>query len=176
MDDWEQDQDDTGQPFAGVAVFARSELFSRIYDDAMQMVRDAADYLELDGQIDRNSMPDDLAPVYACESMRLTTRLRQVSAWLLAMRAVQEGELSSDDVKGSRYRLGAADVCLGGPVRGAGLLPAQLIDLLGTSRRLYERVARLDNLLFEGAVDQGAANPVDQQLNRLAQAFNRKEE
>lgn len=176
MDDWEQSPDATGQPFAGVTAFARSEMFSRIYDDAMQMVRDAADYLELDGQIDRNSMPDDLAPVYACESMRLTTRLMQVSAWLLAMRAVQEGELSSDDVKGSRYRLGAADVCLGGPVRGAGLLPAQLIDLLGTSRRLYERVARLDNLLFEDAVDQGAANPVDQQLNRLAQAFNRREE
>ena len=176
MDDWEQSPDATGQPFAGVTAFARSEMFSRIYDDAMQMVRDAADYLELDGQIDRNSMPDDLAPVYACECMRLTTRLMQVSAWLLAMRAVQEGELSSDDVKGSRYRLGAADVCLGGPVRGAGLLPAQLIDLLGTSRRLYERVARLDNLLFEDAVDQGAANPVDQQLNRLAQAFNRREE
>jgi regulator of CtrA degradation len=176
MDDWEQDQDVDGQPFAGVTAFARSEMFARIYDDAMQMVRDAADYLELDGQIDRNAMPDDLAPVYACESMRLTTRLMQVSAWLLAMRAVQEGELSGNDVKGSRYRLGAAEVCLGGPVRGAGLLPAQLIDLLGTSRRLYERVARLDGLLFDDVTGDSNANPVDQHLNRLAQAFNRKEE
>lgn len=157
----------------GGAEFARSELFSRLYEQAMDMVRESADYLELDGVIERDGLPKVLAPVYACESMRLTTRLMQISAWLLAMRALREGELSDADVAAQRYRLAGKDVCLGGPVRGAGQLPGQLIELLGTSKRLYERVMRIDASLFDRTDDQDAIqNPITEQLDRLERTFN----
>lgn len=158
-----------------LADFAGSEMFLRIYDDVMGMVREAADYLELDAVIERKRMLDKLAPVFACESMRLTTRLMQVTAWLLAMRAVKGGELTRADFAARNYRLGSREVCLGGPVRGAGLLPPRLIELLGISKRLYEQVLRLDELVFSGTEPPEHANPVGLQHNRIEKAFSRQE-
>ena len=151
--------------------FAASNLFFRIYDQSMQLVREAAEYLELEGVIERQQLSQQMGMVYACESMRLTTRLMQISAWLLAMRAVRQGELQAGDIESRGFRLGAKEVCLSGPVRGAGLLPVRLIDMLGTSRRLYEQVARLDHLLFGNTGRQPAHNPVVAQLSRIEQAF-----
>jgi regulator of CtrA degradation len=153
------------------SAFASSDLFFKIYDESMAMVREAADYLELEGVIERQQLSQKLGLVYACESMRLTTRLMQVSAWLLAMRAIRQGELQAGEIDERGFRLGAKEVCIGDPVRGAGLLPVRLINLLEASKRLYERVARLDQLLFAGAGQLPAHNPVVAQLSRLEQAF-----
>lgn len=152
--------------------FASSDLFFRIYDESMAMVRESADYLELEGVIERQQLSQKLGLVYACESMRLTTRLMQVSAWLLAMRAIRQGELQASDIDERGFRLGAKEVCTGGPVRGAGLLPVRLINLLEASKRLYERVARLDQLLFADTGKLPAHNAVVAQLSRLEQAFS----
>lgn len=153
------------------SAFAASDLFFRIYDQSMAMVRGSADYLELEGVIERQQLSPQLGMVYACESMRLTTRLMQVSAWLLAMRAVRQGDLKAGEIETRGFRLGASEVCLGGPVRGAGLLPVRLINLLEASKRLYERVARLDALLFGHNGQVTALNPVVAQQNRIEQAF-----
>ncbi len=164
------DKDTLADP-ANAGAFAGSDLFYRIYDQSMTMVREAADYLELEGVIDRQHLSQKLGMVYACESMRLTTRLMQISAWLLAMRAVRQGEMAPAEVESRGFRLGAREVCLGGPVRGAGLLPVRLINLLEASKRLYERVSRLDQLMFASDGPLPARNPVIAQLNRIEQAF-----
>jgi len=156
----------------GAGAFAASELFFRIYDQSMAMVREAADYLEVEGAIERRDLSQQMGAVYACESMRLTTRLMQISAWLLAMRAVRQGELTPGDIDARGFRLGAREVCLGGPVRGAGLLPVRLINLLEASKRLYERVARLDQLLFADTGRMPAHNAVVAQIGRIEQAFS----
>ncbi len=166
-------EDTDGQThIVNASAFASSDLFFRIYDQSMAMVREAADYLELEGVIERQQLSQKLGIVYACESMRLTTRLMQVSAWLLAMRAVRQGELEAGDIEERGFRLGAKEVCVGGPVRGAGLLPVRLINLLEASKRLYERVARLDQLLFADTGKLPAHNPVVAQLSRIEQAFS----
>ena len=166
-------EDTDGQAHvANASAFASSDLFFRIYDESMAMVRESADYLELEGVIERQQLSQKLGLVYACESMRLTTRLMQVSAWLLAMRAIRQGELQPGEIDKRGFRLGAKEVCIGGPVRGAGLLPVRLINLLEASKRLYERVARLDQLLFADTGQLPAHNPVVAQLSRLEQAFN----
>ena len=157
---------------ASIAAFAGSNLFRRLYDQSMAMVRDAADYLELEGALERQQLSQKMSLVFACESMRLTTRLMQVSAWLLAMRALREGEISEDDIPAKGFRIGAKEVCLGGPVRGAGLLPVRLIEMLQASRALYERVSRLDQAMFDGNRQQAGENPVISQQARLQQAFS----
>lgn len=154
-----------------VASFANSDMFDRVYHQSMRLVREVADYLELEGVIDRKRSPEKLAPVFACESMRMTTRLMQVTAWLLALRAVKGGELTLEEYAARDYRLGSRTVCLGAPVRGAGLLPARLVELLGASRALYERVLRLDELLFGETAQAVDANPVNTHRNRIEQAF-----
>ncbi|MDP1670871.1 MAG: DUF1465 family protein [Alphaproteobacteria bacterium] len=160
-------------PTNSASTFASSDMFFKIYDESMTMVREAADYLELEGVIERQQLSQKLGIVYACESMRLTTRLMQVSAWLLAMRAVRQGELKGGEIAERGFRLGAREVCVGGPVRGAGLLPVRLINLLEASKRLYERVARLDKLLFDDNTGRlPAHNAVMTQLSRIELAFD----
>lgn len=154
---------------SNATAFASSDQFFRIYDQSMTLIRKAADYLELKGVMDRHALSQHMGAIYACESMRLTTRLMQISAWLLAMRAVRHGEITPGDIETRGFRLGAKDVCLAGPVRGAGLLPVGLIDMLGASRRLYEQMLRLDHLLFEHR--QPAHNTVVAQISRIEQAF-----
>lgn len=160
------------QEAIGTTEFAASDPLFRIYDESMAMVRQAVDYLELEGVIERQQLSQKMGIIYACESMRLTTRLMQVSAWLLAMRAIRQGELVSDDIEARGFRLGAKEVCLGGPVRGAGLLPVRLINLLEASKRLYERVARLDQLLFEGQHELPSHKRFVAQISAIEEAFS----
>jgi regulator of CtrA degradation len=79
-----------------------------------------------------------------CEAMRLTTRLAQVMAWLLAQRAVDVGELSPTQARSPKYRLGAHEICLVDTTERARALSPKLGDLMARSLELFERVARLD--------------------------------
>ena len=172
MDDLELEDTAQTRPTPSATAFAASDLFFRIYDESMSMVRQAADYLELEGVIERQQLSQKIGIIYACESMRLTTRLMQVSAWLLAMRAIRQGEMGADDIEKRGFRLGAKEVCMGGPVRGAGLLPVRLINLLEASKRLYERVARLDQLLFEEADQPPPHRRIVADISRIEKAFS----
>jgi len=76
--------------------------------------------------------------------MRLTSRLTQVMAWLMAQRAVQEGEIEEDDFVEDRYRLEGHDVCLKRTIENMDDMPDQLNDLMQRSYELYRRIMRLD--------------------------------
>ena len=87
--------------------FAKSELFDRTFHDGMELVEDAAAYLDGPGRQDSKLLSRNAALTYAGESMRLTTRLMQVASWLLVQRAVREGDMSADDACQDRYRVNA---------------------------------------------------------------------
>jgi len=93
----------------------------------------------------------------------------QVASWLLVQRAVAEGEMSIDEASKEKYRLGAREICRGRRSDNADLLPTKLIDLLDRSMHLYERVERLDQLLY--GKEQAAPTGLNAQLNRLQAAF-----
>lgn len=123
-----------------------TRFFGKTYDETMALLVASRDYLA-------NAQPADakgLKPIERlrvnCEAMRLTTRLTQVMAWLLAQRAVHEGELSREAAAGEDYRLQADEVCLAETDHTAQGLPPRMRELLEESRRLYVRVARLDEM------------------------------
>jgi regulator of CtrA degradation len=78
--------------------------------------------------------------------MRVTARLAQVMAWLLAQRAVFNGEISREEAAGERFRLSEQKICMAETEGECTDLPQRLRELLDQSRRLYIRVARLDEL------------------------------
>ena len=73
-------------------------------------------------------------------------RLSQVMAWLLVRRAVTAGEIAEVDAVGEDYRLGGHEVCLDSAMHADQNLPPKVRSLLDRSYRLYQRVARLDEL------------------------------
>ena len=149
--------------------FTGSALFERTFDEGMALVEETARYLDGRGREESRSLPRKAALLYAGESMRVTTRLMQAASWLLIQRAVHEGEMRAEDAAGERYRLGSKEICLGGREEAVDMLPAMLCDLLSRSDNLYRRIARLDDILFGGAMP--AVPGVQAHINRLEQAF-----
>ena len=156
--------------FSNALAFSGSELFRRTFEEGMAMVEETATYLDGRGRQESKLLPSKAALAYAGESMRLTTRLMQVASWLLVQRAVSEREMSADEAAKEKYRLGAREICRGRRMEAADMLPAKLVELLERSAHLYERVDRLDQLLYSNA-PATAPVAVHAQLNRIQQMF-----
>lgn len=121
--------------------------FGRTFDEALRLLQEARDYLTVKGQRDASGLPVDRGLAYSVESMRLTSRLTQVMAWLIVQRAAHAGEIASEELASDNWRLGGQTVCLAeGPLPTAGL-PRDLLELLDRSEGLYARIARLDEIV-----------------------------
>lgn len=156
--------------------FTRSELFARTFAEGMDLVEEAAAYLDGVGRHDSKLLSRNRALAYASQSMRLTTRLMQVASWLLVQRSVRDGEMTTTDARQDRYRLG--DIGIEQPKDlETEDLPAGLIDLLERSERLYGHVLHLDRRMYmePEMITQSRANPVLSQFQRLNDAFKAKE-
>jgi len=138
-------------------------FIEKTYGEAIGLVHQSATYLEGAGALAREELNDQLRPVFTAESLRATTRLMQVVSWLLTQRAVLNGEMTATEARQHKYRLGARAICLAEPLDGAELLPDYFKDLAEASRRLYERIARLEDRLMQDE----SGNPVHKLLNRL---------
>ena len=121
-----------------------SEFFGKTYGEAMSLLIEARDYLTHREPIDRSALVAEDRLRVCSETMRLTSRLTQVMAWLLAQRAVYEGEISQDRALEGHGALAGVEICMRD--EGTEDLPQRLASLLDRSRRLYIRVARLDEL------------------------------
>jgi regulator of CtrA degradation len=128
-----------------------TRFFGKTYDETMALLVASRDYLANAQPAEANGLKPIERLRVNCEAMRLTTRLTQVMAWLLAQRAVHEGELTREVAAGEDYRLQAEEVCLAETEQTAHGLPPRMLELLEQSRRLYVRVARLDEMARRAA-------------------------
>ena len=152
--------------------FARSELFERTFKEGMGLVEETADYLDGPGRAASKRLSRAAALAYAGESMRLTTRLMQVASWLLVQRAVRDGEIPLTEAASDKYRLIARETQPAPQFAGADDLPEALKVLIVRGGAIYERVRRLDETMYDIAAVE-VANPVSDQMARLAEAFGR---
>ena len=118
-------------------------FFGKTYGEAMALLVEARDYFAHREPIDRQTLPPLERLRFCCETMRLTARLTQIMAWLLAQRAVFAGEISQRDALADHGALAEVGICMEGEET---TVPRRLAGLLDRSRRLYVRVARLDEL------------------------------
>jgi regulator of CtrA degradation len=122
-------------------------FFGRTYDETMGLLLSARHYVaNVQPSESFQTDPDERLQMN-CEAMRLTTRLAQIMAWLLAQKAVAAGEITREEVRAEKFRLGAHDLCLADTDARVARSSQKLGDLMGQSRRLFERVARLDSQL-----------------------------
>lgn len=126
------------------AGFASTAFFARLYEEALALVRESRDYIAQRGRDDSRALPPAGGLAYSVETMRLTTRMTHIMAWLLMQRAMSEGEYEETPPEVDAMRLGGADICLGEPVVEAEL-PEPLADLMRRSERMFRRIQRLDD-------------------------------
>ncbi len=126
---------------------APTAFFSRTFDEALALTREARDYLRDYGEEESRELAVETAAHFAVEIMRLTSCLTNMMAWLLVQRAVHHGELSREEVREDSWRLGGGEICLDEGRVDPENLPPYLRDLLRRSERLYRRIARLDEMV-----------------------------
>lgn len=118
--------------------------FHRVYDETMALLLETRNYVAYGEMANHEGLSLQSRLQASFESMRVTSRLTQVMAWLLAQRAVVAGEISERTLV-EDFALGGDSVCLGGAEeRDEAHLPRALRSLLGRSLGLYHRVGRLD--------------------------------
>lgn len=141
-------------------------LSDSLYVEAMLLADEARAYFDASYQDDGREFLEPFDRVlFSCESLKVTTRLMHIIAWLLTQRAVDAGELSRDQVREPSRRLGPAIIS---DDAGLDRLPDAARKLIVTSMELYRRVERLD----AGLGDDGSmTSPARHLLHRLGQSL-----
>jgi regulator of CtrA degradation len=144
-----------------------SEGFRALFGEGMSLVEGTAAYLDGEGRKESRDLQRSAALAYASESMRLTTRLMQITSWLLLQRAVNEGELTRKEAEAEhrKVRLSPSETATSPEM--LALLPARLNELIQQSLRLQARIVKLDQLLR--AQESGTAHPAESDENPVAQ-------
>jgi regulator of CtrA degradation len=141
-------------------------LVDSLYVEAMLLADEARGYFDEAGRAEREALDPLSRVTFSCESLKVTTRLMHIIAWLLTQRAVSAGELRVRDALDPSRRLGDA------PVTDAlvlAALPERAQALIATSADLHRRIARLD-LAQEQPAD-ALPSPARSIQQRLARAF-----
>jgi regulator of CtrA degradation len=119
-------------------------FFNRTYDETMALLVEARNYVAYHEAVDQRNLSPQIRLQVSYETLRVTSRLTQVMAWLLAQKAVHAGELTTAQLASEEYALSGGEICSdpSGPENDE--LPAGLRSLLDRSHKLYMRVVRLD--------------------------------
>jgi regulator of CtrA degradation len=132
-------------------------LIDSFYTEAMLLADEARSYFDDAGRGDRALLDPFVRVGFACESLKVTTRIMHIVAWLLTQRAIETGEIGTIEGRRPERRLGHAQDSDPAVVTQ---LPESAQRLIGSSIDLYARVKRLD----EGT---SAAEPIQSPARAL---------
>jgi regulator of CtrA degradation len=116
-------------------------VFERTYQDTLSILLKSESFLKAfsDRPINTEHTHNDLR--INCEMTRVTARVSQVMAWLLAQKAAYAGEITFEEANSPRYRIEEDPFCmvdsLDDPTKD---LPLPVKNLLQESYSLYKRV------------------------------------
>jgi len=140
-----------------------SRLIDSLYTEAMLLADEARHYFDEAGR-DERAMLEPFARVgFACESLKVTTRIMHIVAWLLTQRAIESGEIASRDGRRAERRLGHAQDSDPAVINQ---LPPAAKRLINSSADLYARVKRLDEGGLEAEAPQSPARALMGRLER----------
>jgi regulator of CtrA degradation len=140
-----------------------SRLIDSLYTEAMLLADEARSYFDDAGREERSTLQPFARVGFACESLKVTTRIMHIVAWLLTQRAIESGEIASRDSRRPERRLGHAQDSDAAVVAG---LPPSAQKLINSSADLYARVKRLDDGGLEVEAPQSPARALMGRLER----------
>lgn len=152
--------DDSFEP-RGLETRITSRLVDALYTEAMLLADEARAYFDDVGKGERLMLEPFARVGFACESLKVTTRIMHIVAWLLTQRAIETGELNQIEGKRPERRLGHAAPS---DPRVTEQMPPAAQRLIMASSDLYARVERLDR----GQVDdEPVQSPARALMGRL---------
>lgn len=142
-----------------------ARMVDSLYLEAMVLADEVRAYFDEPGRAERDSLEPVIRVSFSCESLKVTTRLMHIIAWLLTRRAVEAGELTPAQARDPGRRLGRAQ---DSDLLVIAELPLTARTLIAASRDLYDRVDRLDREICDVTA---VPSPARGLVERLRQAF-----
>jgi regulator of CtrA degradation len=155
--------DESDMPVSQVRITSR--LIDSLYTEAMLLADEARSYFDDAGRGERAGLQPFARVGFACESLKVTTRIMHIVAWLLTQRAIETGEIAPREGRRPERRLGHAQDSDPLVVR---TLPESAQKLISSSSDLYARVKRLDEGGLEADAPQSPARAL---MGRLERGF-----
>jgi regulator of CtrA degradation len=140
-----------------------SRLIDSLYTEAMLLADEARSYFDDAGRDERATLEPFARVGFACESLKVTTRIMHIVAWLLTQRAIESGEIPMMEGRRPERRLGHAQAS--DPLV-VNQLPPAAQRLINSSAELYARIKRIDEGSTEAAVAQSPARALMGRLER----------
>lgn len=153
------DESDMPQPQVRIT----SRLIDSLYTEAMLLADEARAYFDDAGRDERATLEPFARVGFACESLKVTTRIMHIVAWLLTQRAIESGEIVGREGRRPERRLGHAQ---DSDLTVVNTLPPSAKKLINASADLYARVKRLDDGSFEAEIPQSPARALMGRLER----------
>src|SRR6476619_1441207 len=153
--------DESDLPPAQVRITSR--LIDSLYTEAMLLADEARSYFDDAGRDERSTLEPFARVGFACESLKVTTRIMHIVAWLLTQRAIESGEIPMRDGRRRETRLGHAQESDPAVV---SQLPESAQKLINASSDLYARVHRIDEGNVETEIPQSPARALMGRLER----------
>lgn len=141
------------------------KLIDSLYVEAMLLADEARGYFDQIGRGERERLDALNRVLFSCESMKVTTRLMHVIAWLLTQRAVSAGEIAAKDALDPSRRLGDAPET---DEAAIDVLPDTARVLIVASIDLHRRVGRFDRAQTGPKLMQSPARTM---IDRLAMSI-----
>jgi regulator of CtrA degradation len=153
------EESDTHQPQVRIT----SRLIDSLYTEAMLLADEARSYFDDAGRDERQTLEPFARVGFACESLKVTTRIMHIVAWLLTQRAIESGEIPLVEGRRPERRLGNAQDSDPAVVKQ---LPASAQRLINASADLYARIKRIDEGSLEAEAPQSPARALMGRLER----------
>jgi regulator of CtrA degradation len=153
------DESDMPQPQVRIT----SRLIDSLYTEAMLLADEARSYFDDAGRDERATLEPFARVGFACESLKVTTRIMHIVAWLLTQRAIESGEIAGREGQRPERRLAHAQ---DSDPKVVDSLPPSAQKLINSSADLYARVKRLDDGGLETEVPQSPARALMGRLER----------
>jgi regulator of CtrA degradation len=131
------------------------KLVDGLYTEAMLLADEARSYFDSDRA--RAISPAEVAVAFSCESLKVTTRLMHVIAWLLNQKALRAGELGADAVEELGYAPATDSYWI-------DELPAEARALILATEDLYYRVQRVSQSVVRVSTELPAPLAMIEQL------------
>ncbi len=138
------------------------KLVSSLYTEAMLLADEARAYFDDCGRDEREAMTPMARVSLSCESLKVTTRLMHVVAWLLAQKA---------SLKGNREHVPSLAMATPSDPAILAALPADARSLVAASVELHARIVRLEARLAATIPDPALFSPALALRQRLERAF-----
>lgn len=131
-----------------------TRLFNNTYNETLQLLTKSEHFLKSYTKRKNKQESKMLDLRINCEMTRVTARLTQVMAWLLAQKAALAGEVTMAEACSDKYLITESPFCIENSVNGQlAEYPIPVQELLEESLALYTRVLTLaqqmhDNTTF----------------------------